>query len=276
MYRFNKKGFRFWLANVAVAIVLFLLSAWFVLRCLDNYTRHGHYILVPNLRGVAPREAARVVEEKGLHVVVIDSVYNRNLPGGVVVEQYPLPDARVKNNRVIQLTVNAKEQETLLFPELNQPSFRQALQRLRALRLQPGRVEYTPSPYANLVLGFRHGGLPVEAGTRLPVGARIDILLGDGGGEVETTVPGLTGKTLEEAVDLLLQAYLNVGEVTGDHTVRNDAERAVAYVYEQRPGAGYVTSAGRNVNLSLTRDPKKKIEEQPAPGQEGDFITEDE
>ncbi|MDR1415192.1 MAG: PASTA domain-containing protein [Odoribacteraceae bacterium] len=256
----NKKRITFWTTNIALALILLLAIILFVLHRLDSYTRHGHYILVPNLRGVAPAEATRIAETKNLHVTIIDSVFDRDFAGGAVVEQYPLPDAKVKNNRVIQLTVNAKEPETVRFPAINQPSYRQALQRLRGLRLRPGRIEYAPSPYANLVLGFRRAGAPVEAGALLPVGARVDILLGDGGQPPEITVPRLAGKTRDEAIELLLQAYLNTGEIIGDRTVTTDTDKNIALVYDQRPAPGQTARAGNTVTLYISRDPRKTIE----------------
>jgi beta-lactam-binding protein with PASTA domain len=255
------KRILFWTINVGVAIVLFALTCVFVLRRLDAYTRHGHYILVPDLRGITPREALPVVTGQDLHVVVVDSVYNKEVAGGVIVEQYPRPDAKVKNNRVIQLTVNARSPEMVLFPDLRQSPYRQALQKLKNMRLRPGRIEYAPSPYANLVLGFRRDGLPVEAGTMIPVGTRIDILLGEGQKPVEATVPRLAGKTLEEAREALLHAYLNPGEAIGDRTVANEADRATARVYDQRPREGELARAGATVTLYLSKIARKVVVE---------------
>jgi beta-lactam-binding protein with PASTA domain len=258
MHRHYKNPVVFWTANVAGAVVLFFLACLLVLDRLDSYTRHGHYILVPDLRGVLPVEARGIAGEWQLDVVVVDSVYTSGGRPGVVVEQFPRPDAKVKNNRVIQLTVNATGPEMIPFPELNQPSFRQALQRLRAAHLQAGRIEYVASPYTNLVIGFRADGKPVETGTRLPAGTSVDILLGNGGtAPRETVVPRLAGKGLDEARDLLLHAYLNVDGVNVDATIRDETDLAGAFVHEQRPAAGHVSRAGRAVTLFLTRDPAK-------------------
>jgi beta-lactam-binding protein with PASTA domain len=202
-----------------------------------------------------------VAEVKELHVTVVDSVYNTAFAGGVVVEQFPLPGAKVKNNRVIQLTVNARSQETVVFPNLHQSSFRQALQRLKNSRLKPGKIIYAPSPYANLVIGFRRGEEVVEAGTRVRVGEVIDVLLGRGETTGETAVPRLFGKTLEEARELLLYAYLNPGEVVEDYTIRNSADRAIARVYDQRPREGVAARRGEFVTMFLSKNLKKEPEE---------------
>ncbi|MDR2131196.1 MAG: PASTA domain-containing protein [Odoribacteraceae bacterium] len=260
MHRLKRSKLFFWSANVAIAIVLFLSISIFVLYRLDDYTRHGHYILVPDLRGITPAEALPVAEEKQLHVIVVDSVYTRDLAGGAIVEQFPRPGAKVKNNRVIQLTVNARLPETVLFPDLRQSSYRQALQKLKSTRLRPGRIEYVPSPYANLVLGFHRDGIPVEAGTRVCVGEKINILLGEGVPPGETTVPGLAGKTLEEAREILLHAYLNAGEVIEDYTITGEAGRAAARVYDQRPRPGASTRGGSVVTLYLSRNRAKEPE----------------
>jgi beta-lactam-binding protein with PASTA domain len=258
MHHSKPKKILLWTANVALAALLFFLACLYALDRLDSYTRHGHHVLVPDLRGLLPADARAIAGESELDILVIDSTHAAGARPGTVIDQFPLPDARVKNNRVIQLTINAREPETILFPELNQPSFRQALQRLKNLRLRPGKIEYIPSPYANLVLGFRAGGMPVEAGTRLPVGSAVDILLGSGEGEpAGAIVPRVTGKNLDEARDMLLHAYLNVDRVNADASVKSEEDVAAAFVYEQRPGAGYLTRAGRAVTLFITRDPAR-------------------
>lgn len=260
MYPFKRK-LRFWILNAAAAVVAFLLICLLVLHCLDGYTRHGHFILVPNLRGLTPTDAAAITADKELQVVVIDSVYNRNIAGGVIVEQFPLPDSKVKNNRIIQLTINARSQETVRFPDLRQSSYRQALQRLKNLRLRPGKIEYAPSPYANLVIGFRRGEEIVEAGEQVPVGESIDILLGEGETPGETVVPRAIGKTLEEAGETLLHAYLNRGEIIEDKTIKNSADRAVARVYRQIPAEGQTARAGATVTLYLSKHLKTETQE---------------
>ncbi|MDR0766669.1 MAG: PASTA domain-containing protein [Odoribacteraceae bacterium] len=254
-----ERKIRFWFINIVIAVALFIVACAVTLYCLDGYTRHGHYILVPDLRGLSPVDAAPVAGERELFVVVVDSVYNRTFAGGVIVEQFPLPDARVKNNRVIQLTVNARSLETVPFPDLLQFPYRQTLQKLKNLRLKPGKIEYVPSPYANLVTGFRRDGLPVEPGTRVPVGVEIDILLGEGEKPGETVVPRLDGKTLEEARDLLLHAYLNTGEVIGDNTVKSNADRFTARVHDQFPAPEQPARRGSRVTLYLSKIPKKTV-----------------
>ena len=127
---FFKKGhLLILLANLAAAAVLLFVIGYIVLNRLDKYTRHGFSIEVPDLRGMTLAEARPLVEKAQLNIDVIDSVYSPNARPGAIMDQFPKPQARVKNNRVIQLTTNAVAPEKVTFPDLRNSAFRQALQR---------------------------------------------------------------------------------------------------------------------------------------------------
>lgn len=87
------------LINIAVACIVLFLIGYIVLNRLEKYTNHGYYITVPELRGLTPDEAEPFAKEKNLQILVIDSIYDNNAKPGTIVEQFPSPNAHVKNNR---------------------------------------------------------------------------------------------------------------------------------------------------------------------------------
>ena len=79
-----------------------------------------------------------------------------------------------------------------------------------------GHIEYAPSEFHNLVLDLKHDGENIVPGSLLTKGAVIDIVLGSGNGRNTVVLPQLTGKNLQEALDILRKSYLNLGEVLQD------------------------------------------------------------
>lgn len=243
---------KFFLINTAAALIVIIVIGIIVLSRLDNYTHHGESIAVPEFYDLTPAEAGELAKHKNLRVEVIDSIYDENAKPGVVVEQYPANGSRVKEKRLIHLTVNAQSPEKIAFPNLKNSAFRQTLQTLESRGFRIGRIEYGDSEFKNLVLNLKQKGKDVEPGTMLPKGATIDIVLGNGYGDNTIIVPHLTGKKLREAISLAQQGYMNIGQIIPDASVKTPADQQAAIVYQQIPGATAVVHAGSPVNLYIT------------------------
>ena len=61
----------------------------------------------------------------------------------------------------------------------------------------------------------------IVPGSLLTKGAVIDIVLGSGNGRNTVVLPQLTGKNLQEALDILRKSYLNLGEVLPDASIKS-------------------------------------------------------
>lgn len=248
------------LINIAVASIVLFVIGYIVLNRLEKYTNHGYYITVPELRGLTPDEAKPFAKEKNLQILVIDSIYDNNAKPGTIVEQFPSPNAHVKNNRAIQLTINANAPEKIIFPNLRNVAFRQSLQRLKNLGLNVGRIEYIPSNFKNLVLDFKYEGNIIEPNSLIQKGETVDIVLGNGNtSNDQVAIPSLVGKTLAEAKAILLRAFLNVGEIQPDNTVKTEADQSTAIIYQQEPEfeENMTMKMGGDITLYLTKDKEK-------------------
>lgn len=258
---FFKKGHIFvLLVNVVVACIILFVIGYIVLRRLDKYTNHGYYIAVPEFRGLTPDEAESFARDKKLQIVVVDSIYDNNAKPGTIVEQFPSPNSHVKNNRAIQLTINANTPEKVIFPNLRNTPFRQSLQRLKALGINVGRIEYVPSNFRNLVLDFKFEGETLEPNSIIQKGETVDIVLGNGNtSNDQVAIPLLLGKTLQEAKSVLLHSFLNFGEIIPDQTIRTEADKLSAIIYRQEPAheENITMKMGSDVTLYLTIDKEK-------------------
>ena len=261
MHFINRKNIIFWGINIFIAFILFLLIGMFAFKQLDRYTRHGYFLTVPDLRGETPEKAVPLAGEKNLQIIIIDSIYDNTALPGVVVEQFPTPGSKIKSQRKVHLTINAKTPEKVLFPNLRNTSFRQAIQRIAALGFKLGNIVYAHSDFPNLVLDFQLDGEFIEPGNSVQKGAVVDIVLGDGNQVREIPVPILIGKTLREARILLLSSYLNLGDISVDNTLPAGSDRENAFVCDQSPYP-YSTakiSRGGFISVHLSKDARKVI-----------------
>ena len=92
--------------NALAALALSFLVLFLFLQALDGITRHGKYLRVPSVKGKKAAQAIELLEGQGFEVVVQDSVYNDTVPPLQVMKQFPDPEATVKVNRTVYLTVN--------------------------------------------------------------------------------------------------------------------------------------------------------------------------
>lgn len=177
----RKRGFLFrLLTNIAAMIAVGFLLVYGTLAWLDHWTEHGKVAIVPDVKGDSYSEAVARLEADGFDVVLSDSVYNRNSRPGVVVEQNPKLDTKVKPGRTIYLTINAISPKSVTIPAIADMSVRQARSILEGLGIENISEVRVSSEFLDLVLGARINGAPLTAGARVPVTSKVVLEVGDG------------------------------------------------------------------------------------------------
>ncbi len=251
--RFWKETFGgFVLKNILIAIAIFVALAWIALFAMDYYTNHGDYEVVPDLRGSYVEEAENILAKQGLFVQVIDSVYVRNKKLGTIIDQIPAPNSNVKNNRAIYLIINSRQVRQVTLPDVSDVSYRQADAMLQSIGLVIGSVKYAPSDYKDLVLEVKYNDRVMLAGSRLPEGSTVVLVVGNGLGATQVDVPALKGLALEVASEEILSAQLVVGTIEYDTPPSDD--EADYFIYRQRPGARNTVNTGTSIDIFLTKD----------------------
>ena len=165
------------LAAVAILAVLsYLFMHW-----LTFTTDHGHEITVPNLAKLTEEQVEEKLDELDLDYVLLDSVdFNSDFPKYSVVEQDPLPGAKVKEGRKIYIKINASGFSSVRIPDLIDKTYREAVPTLKALGLEEGTITYIPNIGKDMVLEMRCKGRNIKAGDRVLKASKIDLVLGDG------------------------------------------------------------------------------------------------
>ncbi|MBQ9200881.1 MAG: PASTA domain-containing protein [Bacteroidales bacterium] len=229
-------------------LIIFAAEAW-----LRHYTHHNQAILVPDVTTLSLEEAARTLQDCQLRYEVVDSIHDSSQPAGAVLEQRPDAQAKVKVNRIVFLTVNAQEEKMLPVPFVKDFSQRQATATLEAVGFAIGNIVFVPSEYRNLVLDIQYQGTSIEAGTTLPVGTRLDLIVGHGRNTDQIRIPDFIGKKMD-SVFLLAHSYsVNIGNIHYDETPANDKESAKYFVYQQEPTAGSFYPVGKRIDLWMTQ-----------------------
>jgi beta-lactam-binding protein with PASTA domain len=220
-----------WVNILAALVVTFLIVLLFALS-LTWITHHGDAKTVPAVTGKTIDEVSELLEDQGFEVVIQDSVYYDSLPPSIVIKQIPEPDAVVKVNRTIYVTINRVVPPDIDMPNLVGYSFRNAEMVLKNMGLKLGDTTFRPDFARNSVLEQLYNGQRIAPGAKIKTGSTISLVLGTGVGNESMTVPRLLGLTYSEAKILLEAQGLILGAVITDPNVRDTAN---AFVYKQNP-----------------------------------------
>ena len=209
----------------ASVVILFL-----VFMLIKVFARQGKEYELPDFRGT---ELAQLQADNPLKLeyVIIDSVYDADQEGGIVLQQDPKPGTMVKTHRKVYVTLTTFSPEDVVLPELSNMSVRSAVSALDAAGLRCGKLRFVDSPYRNVILECSCKGKLVYAGEKMDQGATVDLTVGLGEGNASTIIPFVIGQTPAKARRALLSASLNVGTEHYD----NVSNRSSAICYKLEP-----------------------------------------
>ncbi len=244
-----KKVLLFLLPLLLAAAVL--VAGWY---WLNHYTRHGDTRHVPDLRGSGLEEAVELLAKRDLKALVIDSIYNPELPRGSVVEQDPEAGKDVKPDRKIYLVVNASQPKMIDMPRLIDLSKRQAISIMEVVGLKVEELRYEPDPCTDCVLDQLYRGEHIEPETRIRRGEPITLVLGSGEDGTYVPVPDLRGSTLAELGELLNMASMTMGQVKACEGCNTAEDSTFARVQRQWPNPNERTMIGNPIDVWLSTD----------------------
>lgn len=241
------------LVQLLLTIVTLFLVFFCTYKWLSSTTNHGQTVTVPDLRGMKFKDIESFLSQKSLEVKISDSsVFVLDKPPGVVIEQDPSPNEKVKEGRTIYVTITRTVPPQVKLPNLVDVSQRQAEAILGSYGLKVGQLIYKPDLAKDAVLAMMQHGNTLKPGDQLPKGSVVDLILGDGIGNTSVTVPALLNLTLDEALFVLQGSQLNAGSMIFDETVR-DSTHAKVYKQSPMPGDSIVIKQGESVDLFFTQ-----------------------
>jgi len=177
--------------NLLLVIVVSCGVVYGVLAWLDSYTRHNQAVVVPDVKGMKLEDAAEFFGNNKLRYNVIDSVFSKDVKPGAIVELVPMAGSKVKEGRIVFVTVNALTSQMATIPEVEDLSFRQAYAILRARGFEKIEIEYVPGDFKDLALGVELHGRVLQKGEHVPLTAPLVLKVSSGDAEMPVDSLGL-------------------------------------------------------------------------------------
>lgn len=180
---------RVFFVQVFLAVLIIAVLGYLFMHWLTFTTDHGNEITVPNLSKLTEEQVEEKLDELDLAYVLLDSVnYKSDYPKFSVVQQDPLPGAKVKVGRKVYIKINSSGFSSVKIPDLVNRTYREAVPTLRALGLEEGTITYVPNLGKDMVLEMRFKGRNIKAGDKVLKSSKIDLVLGDGKASYEEEI----------------------------------------------------------------------------------------
>lgn len=180
-FSFRRNKF-FWINIVAMVVVIGGLL-FGTLKGMDIYTHHGEAVVVPDVKGLSVEEAGKVFGNRGLSYVISDSTYAKSKPAGCILDCKPAAGQRVKEGRTVYLTINTLSIPLQDVPDVaDNSSLREAEARILAAGFKLNDIEYMAGE-KDWVYGIKYRETMLAIGDKVPVGATLTLMVGDGNKE---------------------------------------------------------------------------------------------
>ena len=192
-------------AIVLTAIVIIGLKL-----ILNSYTNHNEYHLVPDLQNKSIEEAGKILKNRKMNLVVIDTVdYNPKFPKYSIIEQNPRKNDKVKVGRKIYVKINSDAYANVTLPKIIGKTQRQALTLLRSSGFKIGTISSRPY-FAEIVLYALYNKDTIKGGAKIPKTSLIDLIIGDG----KRSIDG--GTSNKNVINIDNEIQNNINNVIGN------------------------------------------------------------
>ena len=167
-------------ANLLLATILTIAIIIGTLRWLDHYTLHNEAVVVPDVKGLTLDEADEFFKNSKLRYNVVDSVFSKDVAPGAIVELVPVAGSKVKENRIVFVTINAQTSQMAKIPEIQDLSFRQAYALLRSIGFTSVEIEYVAGEYKDLAVAVELNQRPLTKDEYVPLNAPLTLKISSG------------------------------------------------------------------------------------------------
>jgi len=238
---------------VGIGALLFLFLTWW----LSCYTRHGDAVKVGNYVGQNIGQVEKDLKREGFRYVITDSTFLLEKKPGIVTKQTPKPNALVKENRTIYMTITKRNPDEKKLPSLvgndDYDVYKKKLDRLK-IKSKVRRQVFSNKLEPGTIMHFYHGDKKITSNTlkkgiKVPMGSMLEFVITTReGGRIQ--VPEVVCMTFKEAAFIISNSGLKVGKVIEDSTV---TDRTNAFVRSQFPIKSSIGLNG-SVELNLTQE----------------------
>ena len=237
----NNKLTQYLLAFGAISFVVVILFEYIIM---PMYTRHntGQYLM--DVQGKTLEEAIAMIEAEDFRAILSDTMYTNKVAEGIVVDQYPKPNMKVKTGRTVRLKISTSE-KLVFIPNLIGQSLRSAELVLQQAGLLIDTVysEYNPE-YPKGTIAWQYP----KANNTMKKGFGIQVTVSKGLPPDFYQVPNVIGLSLNQAKEYLAKARLKVGKIS----YHEDQDLVPYTVLDQSISEGTVLDRPMNINLVVS------------------------
>ncbi|HAS43930.1 MAG TPA: hypothetical protein DCS93_25865 [Microscillaceae bacterium] len=258
--KIRRRKFLIGVLNVSLATGAFLIILLLFFNYLFLPTKVRQPLKMPNLLGSQVDTLQKFLDKYDLTYKISYEVDNWKLqkPAGTVLTQIPKSGKEIKEGREVIITITTKKPKTgVKMPRLVDTRFDDAVAQLKSLGLDTGKITYRPHLGENVVILQSHQGDTLKPGTLLPLGKKIDLMVGTGLGEVPFEMPNLVGLTLKAARKRLDELELWPSQVVYVYKPEKQAGivmRQHPKMFANKPGKKTKIRAGEMVDLWVVGD----------------------
>jgi beta-lactam-binding protein with PASTA domain len=218
--------------------VLLLLVNFLVMPSLVHSNK---VVTMPDIRGMSVTGAQTQLRGLGLDVEAARQRAHPSIPEGMILDQIPGPEARIRGGRTVRVVTSSGPPEGAL-PNLAGLSLRQAEITLQREKFRLGRVlKVRKAGVTQSIVAYQN---PV-AGTRLFKNAVVDLVVAEPAAAELLRMPDLRGMPLYQA----RQAISDAGFILAPVTYERTSGSAPNLILSQNPPAGERIRKGERLEL---------------------------
>lgn len=235
-----KKYFSFFISkvfyiNIGIIISVTIIGFIVFKSWLASYTNHGEFITVPNFANLDFETASVLAQEYDLQLVIIDTVYSKEIKPGAIVNHKPAVNTLVKEQRTIYVSINSHTPILVKMPNATNVSLRQATQVIESAGLLVGNIVYKPDFADNYVFESKFNNRTVYPGAKIPKGSRIDLVVGKGGSNELIDIPNFINYSYGSVLDSATTRGIMVNCMFSDGVFSSYEDSLGAIVWKQSP-----------------------------------------
>lgn len=202
-------------------------------------------VQIPNLVEMTKQEAEEKAKELKIKLEVKAEEYNETVEAGKVISQDPpyIENYKIKEKSTITIVVSKGQQITKV-PKIAGLSKEDAIQAIEDANLV---AEVTEETSKKVEQGYVISQDPKQD-TQVNAGTTVKIVVSKGTGIVNTTVPGVVGKTEEQAKSDITSANLVANVIYSE-----DASKENGIVLKQNLDAGKSVEQGTTITITVNK-----------------------
>ncbi len=207
-------------------------------------TRAGTEFPLPDFTRQRLLEARISLDDLDLKYEIAAEEYAPGVEKGVILNQFPIANTKVKPGRAIKFVLSLGEKNVAV-PEMGGRSVRQAILDLESADLTLGEIAWAFSDtLPEKVVVFSYPAV----GTEIPIGTPVNLMVNRGRASNFTYMPKVIGLAISEAMKRLEDKHLTLGLIN----YRIDENYLPETVLEQSEPEGAELDVGTEVDLVVS------------------------